>query len=677
MKLADNYFPETVKISDNDIFRHYHVQVDKAFRAPGDRHPIKEEFGVDGFQYQLSKEEQEFFEKLYIPSSLYGSAAGDVYLRDLLGESLINEQRIGKSEKLLLDFLRAENRLQIVKAPIGWGKTVLLKYFSFYLVPKSEKLSQMVYPVYMSLDDNFNYFNGADPIRVLEILYEDFLYPRLIKLTRNHTNINNEDLWQYLKNMDEFARLYETERDLLERYGAKSTDERYRDRLFDGRTEAKNNKKFHLCAARYMIDVLKKNPILIFDNVDPLDLPVNRVILQEAMRLWENYGFRIIVSMRERTYDALAAEPEGIFKTYPIKEPITLEKRDILEFMNRRVDAALGGVKTEEYTYVDQKNKRYTQSDAKEVIISMLRVLVNKEGADFLDYITYHNLRLLSDFVKVFLATGFIEHHSLNRAVIVDRVVNDPHYKVPFWVLLSSILTANYETHFSKHCPDPHILRSITNLYCNRKGSVNRYFIRFHILNYFDREKSLTINKLINQYEQLFDQPPQDLKDSIDHALHRLLECQLLVSPEFHKVTDGNISDFVKDLEITDTGEYYLKVLSSYFEYIIYMKDDVELPTSINILDCITIKDLEGRYEQVYLFLRFLYEQELRFLHGMNRKQRIHFLQFFSRKEDNHPFVIRTAVEKMIRFGKERELDPSKFIDLAGDIDSNVNNFIE
>jgi hypothetical protein len=105
------------------------------------------------------------------------------------------------------------------------------------------------------------------------------------------------------------------------------------------------------------------------------------------------------------------------------------------------------------------------------------------------------------------------------------------------------------------------------------------------------------------------------------------------------------------------------------------MKDDVEIPDSANIKDCVEVKDLSGRYGEIYNFLRFLYDQEMLFLLELTAAQRKHFLLNFSRKDDNNPFTISTAVEKMIRFGKDRQLDTSKFEDLYGDMEHLRDNF--
>lgn len=271
MKLASSYIPSTKKIPDNEIYTHYHVQINKALRPPGDPHPAREHFDCDRYFYELSDDEIEFYEKLYIPSQSFGSSEGDVLLQEYFGSDFIRRNRIGKNEKLLLDFLRADDRLVVVKAPIGWGKTVLLKYLCFYLIPSSEKLSKQILPIYMSVDDYSNYLNDLEkPKEILDFIYPEVLLPRLVGMTTCYTSLKNESLWSYLKDKThEFADLREAERDLAEIYSRDLSNISYTQELLSLRRKAKERRDFHLCVARYISDTFSRTPLLIFDNVDP------------------------------------------------------------------------------------------------------------------------------------------------------------------------------------------------------------------------------------------------------------------------------------------------------------------------------------------------------------------------------------------------------------------------
>lgn len=666
MKLADNYLPAVEKIRDNVIYDHYRVQIDEALRSPGDRDPAREIITSEGFDYRFTPQETEFYEKLYILSE-GPTEAGQPAVTEATGGKTKRYFRTGRIERTLIDFTQTDSRLMAVIAPVGYGKTVLLKYVWLYLASKLEGLRRTVLPVYMSVDQRYNELSGPDsPAEIRHLLYELFLKPRLTKVVQPFSGLEQDEFWAFLRKMDDFAYLDLQERALQRIYGIGSSDKDYQRELYQLRREAMSRDSFALCAMKYVVDVKKKIAVLIFDNVDPLSIAIHRTILQEAVRLNEEYRLRIIITMRTSTYNELAADPDSPMDTYPIM-PVFVGKRDVRDYVVRRVQTALKGVRTKQFEYIDgPTGTRITHKRAEGIITCMLGRLLSQESIDFLDYITNHNLRKLNDFVRIYLASGYLDVHHLMWSIVEQEATGYTDYQSPLWILLSSILTANHKTHFSTRCPDTHVLRHIVNLFCNRKGNVNRYTIRLYILHLLSRERRISVERLCRVYESILSpENSENWPSNLDHAIHRLLECGLLVSPEYYHIEGGPVKDRLNSLEITDIGEYYLKTVSGYFEYLAFMKDDVEFPGPVDIRDCVKVADRDSRYREVAAFLEFLFEREKEFLSGLTEPQRQLFRAHFSRPTDDNVFTIATAVDNMESYGRERQLDTSRFKSLA------------
>ena len=79
----------------------------------------------------------------------------------------------------------------------------------------------------------------------------------------------------------------------------------------------------------------------------------------------------------------------------------------------------------------------------------------------------------------------------------------------------------------------------------------------------------------------------------------------------------------IRQIEISALGRYYMNKLVYYFEYLTFMKDDVDLPyTGLGIKDCIEEPTPKGKYYELHKFFDFFYEEEVEFLMPLNIEQR-------------------------------------------------------
>ena len=678
MKLASRHVPAATKLPSNELYEKYQVEINLALRSPGDRDPARESITSEEYAYELTPEEIEFYERIYVPCRLY-DAADDEWIATLFDDEQLKSLCVGVGDKDLLDFVcpETDKRLMSLVAPVGWGKTVLLKHVWFYLIGKSDLLRKTIVPIYVAVDQLASIFkNGLTPAQIAVLLDERLLRPRLMKIVRPFTGVRNEDFWRYVVDKtDDFAELGHDE-DAVRLIEEESGDGgNWLAELWQERRLAKRSTSFPYSAARYMIDVLGKLPVLILDNVDPLPIDVHETVLQEAVRLAEAYNLRTIISMRDTTFDALAADPEGPIGTNDIVE-VRMASRNVKEYLKRRVTIATELIGQRSVEVSDGHGKRLVFTDSETTLKAMVDLMLTEDSAGFLDFITYHNLRFLNAYVREYLSTGYVDKQRLAWAVAGKVVGTDATSEIPFWVLLSAVLTCNHETHYSgEDCPNKRLLNTIVNVYCNGEHRLNPYSIRLHLLNYLERKGSTSFEKLVRDYTNLAGGTIDENRPALRQAIFRFLQGHLVESPASYGVHKPQEVDLLNPIRITDTGAYYRKVLSTYFEYLTYMKDDTDLGENPRqIRDSVEVKSLAGRYEQVCAFLEFLFENEDGFLKSRSQIQRERMMADFCCVDSGSPYTALRPVQAMVVFGEHRDLDAGvvgRFEALQADITEN------
>lgn len=669
LKLADRYVPEDHEMTNNPIYVHYQVPIEEALRPPGDLDLARERISPEAYDYHLTDEEREFYEQLYVATVPYDTSEGDDRLVDLFGRGFSETLNIGENEKDLLEFLETNHRLLCLVAPVGWGKTVLLKYVWFYLITKSAHLTRSVIPIYISCDQFEDRFTGLHTSRdIVTEAYSAFLRPRLMRLATPFCDVDNDSFWDYLREESgEFPELAQDERAIAKIYSAPEEGRLKMQEIYKARLESMKLEHFPFCLGKYLVDKCGKTPLFIFDNVDPMCMTVHTAMLQKAVHLTEKYGFRVVISMRELTYDELAADPNGLIATYPMIR-IRLKKRDVCDYLTRRTKAALSQARTRTFHHVDHRGVRITQAQAEQVLSSMIDVLLSPECSDLLGHLSFWNLRKLNLLLLKYLASGYIETDEVIWQIVRSATQSSEitshrgahskgvtGYSSPLWVALSSLLTVNHATRFSGKRTDARVLQCAINVYCNGGIQPNDKLIRLHLLNYLERYRRRSYDQMIEDYGALFNNGAPQVQSALCRALRRMLGCNLAASPESYRIRDEDDVPTLKLIELTDKGSYFRKALSVYFEYLIYMKDDVELGNKrTGVKDCIDVTSRNGRYEQLCSFLEMLYEEEDDFLRGLRPEQLTVFMQSFSRAEDNMPFMTGSPVEAMLVFGEQR-----------------------
>jgi hypothetical protein len=427
--------------------------------------------------------------------------------------------------------------------------------------------------------------------------------------------------------------------------------------IFQARMEARKSNDFYLIVLKFIRDKLGKVPILLLDNVDTLSLEVNQIIFDEAIALSTEYNLKILVSMRKTTYSKIDESYDGSFHAHPPAR-IEMGNPDIKNYIKFRVRGGKKKMLQSKplFEYIDYDgNVRVTFQDGVKVIEAMLDVLLSEESTNFLSHVAFFNLRKINSLIKGYLSSGYIDEHLLVQRIMNAMVVDEKKYdRSPLWVLLSSVITDNHKTRFSDMGFG--YQEAVFNLYSNGRQNPGEYLIRTHSLNFAKRHRDITLQEITDAYLTLHDHPSEKLYSNIKYAVWRFLCFDLFESPDHYKVSAYEDINQIKTLHLTVTGDYYRQELRNYFEYLAYMKDDIELSDNPYVMqDCIRIKDFAGRYYEVYKLLKTIYDAENKFLFGLNQKQRMFFKDNFSDPSDSNPFVSAAPTMSLIEFGKSRK----------------------
>lgn len=653
MKLASLYTPSAHKKRNNSLYEYFQSYFIEGLKEPEEREPVKESIEFERYIYRLSEKEIDFYENHYIPQGKKLLVGDDSFLRKNFNK-LDKDFVVGENARDLIVFVQElSDNLGLLISPIGWGKTALIRYVWFYLIGKSDILERSTIPVYISIDHYKGLFQGLKSTsQIRNIFVNEILRERLIDVVRPFTELDDEAFWEYLKKgTDKFNSLEQYEIDMLKIYGKSAENS---EKIFNARMQARKDEDFYYTSLKYIREKLNKLPVLLLDNVDTLSLTTNDVILDEALRLTKLFKIKVLISMRNTTYSKIASRKDGTIRAYPPLR-IELEKLDIKDYLKHKTLAIKQNVKTasQRYEYINYKGSaRVTFKNATSVYDAMLSVLLSAESSNVLAHVTYFNLRKINSLLLKYLATGYIDDHKLIQKILEGKLTDDEYNESPLWILISSVITNNHVTRFSEQGIS--YQEGVLNLYCNGTNRLNSHLIRLHILNLIKRVGETTVYSLIEAY-RIFFPDAKEVKTNILYAIWRLISFDLIESPEHYKVDSFDDIENIKTISLTSTGDYYRQEFINYYEYLVYMKDDVDFEeNNFNIQDCIQVSSLAGRYNEVFKFLTFLFEKEVEFLRNLNLEQRLHYTNFFSPPENLSPFITCCPVKNMIEFGEKR-----------------------
>ncbi len=599
---------------------------------------------IDGVcKYDLSDDEKKFFDKYIIfrPKGLENIPQIKKYFN-------IEKIHSGKISQYEIDFIdwieKKPSMIAVLLGNVGWGKTTLLRHFFFYLIQQyGKRIAQKIIPIYIDLKSFINEVESISRSRDIEGFKKLFYFKIIrqsisnvcIPLLKKGNGFHSEEVWSFLKQCD-------PELDFVEDFIAHcySDPTEFDKQIFKNRKKFIDENEAYYWVLKFLKEKNGYSPILIIDNADPLSVDVINILVKYIHAKCELLDLQAIISLRPNTFYEIKNKYEHfneVFANFRIKlnepEPTQILYNG-LKLMRKEINRSINGT-------IQFGNIRLSTKDILNICEILIKLLLSDAVKEFLRNVSKGDLDNWAHLLKVYAQSGFLDEHNALKRILTEKGYNKSEFQeyFPQWIAFASIITHNYSTYFRNH----RIARpkdTIINLFSNRQYRVNNQLIRVHLLSYFYNDQQ-NISALKDLYFDTF----WDNNSSIDYkrcvkainfALKRLINCGLLSSADIFKISSNDDLEKINKLEITSSGAYYLNTLVKRNEYLRYMKDGCYIDDGFEIINCSESRSRAEIYNNIYSFIKFLYQKECKWYSKMNRKQKDLFKDFFSYNGNFH-----------------------------------------
>lgn len=307
-------------------------------------------------------------------------------------------------------------------------------------------------------------------------------------------------------------------------------------------------------------------PFVVFDNLDHLDLEVVFSLCGLARGIFRATGMPVVLALRDTTHAEVVAHLKDRNTFYQFR--IELPPPDLRQVVHRRLVKAFKNQRR-----ITARNGATIAFNSSRAIKSISETILKEDlQADFLRGVCANNVRTaLRGFVY------FLRYHNLDYSLIFGLPISNdrpqsheidnarhPHYTSMQQHFFVGLLEGPRLT-YKDESGSP-----ITNVFVTHAdGAAANFTITFRLLSYLG-----FVNKLTSQAEvraALYYHHPHI--ESLDSALGKLLERQLIYSPE----TDFILSR-AKNIRLSHAGRYYLEHLIKNRDYLYRIIYDIPLP---------------------------------------------------------------------------------------------------
>jgi len=341
--------------------------------------------------------------------------------------------------------------------------------------------------------------------------------------------------------------------------------------------------------------------ILVFDNVDQLDLELQEKVIRFAYAKTIDYHAFAIIIMWEETY--YSAKRSGKVLSTIRTVPLQLTRQSTAVVLIKRLNYLISQIKTGKERLDLLNPKICSKNDFCRFLDLILRSLLvdNKNVRLFLELIALGNIRAALETFHSFLTAG-----SLDTKKIIEIMQKDDQYLVPVHEFIKSVMLGS-KRYYSERTSD------ILNLFAI--GDIERpsHFTRIRLLQWlYERRHESTLFgrgfRLIKEAEYYFGRIGASKKD-ISTSFVRLNDSGLIEN-DLHA---RKYIEHSQAIRITATGRYYLSDLYRMFSYVdLVMQDTPFFDQEAFALiekDCEST-DLEVRFRRVQTFISYLEAQE-------------------------------------------------------------------
>lgn len=646
MKLTGKYLSfQEYRLAENPIYERYKYIFYKVYDPVPDFKLENLKIEQGKYTYIESDSEKNFYSEKYLHLSSQAN------LLQISKEHNIDLNIAQTNENILMDFIfKIDYKLLVLNGRKGWGKSTLLRYVLCHLIPKQQKDGKL--PIYISFNEHINELNNASNERTIDNIFYDKI---LLNIIRKYTNDILVEMSQafcdYLIEQPEFSKFKLQRERILHSEAYKNKDFERERKLEEIEDKILHQKETVLYSLKYLSKIHSVTPLIVFDDIDPLNCNMLEWLYNEAYKLSTHYGFKTLIALRPNSFQEICNKRTNDGALIPKVINMNAPNCNLyLEETLQRLDLLIRTDKSIQNSNIQLDKIKISPEDISEFFKDYSSVLLTKESKEFLANISNGDLRKYQNMLHTYFSSGFIKTEKIMGKIVEKN--NDDYF--PSWIIYSSIITNNYLTVFHQVKLENNDF--IINILCNGGTFYNSYLIRMHLLSFLCRKHvECNIKDVLSQYGKMTKMAnDESLKDSIARVFARFNNAGLIYNNLHHIIHTAEEVYNAKLYNVDALAYYYQNTLLTNFEYLLYMKDDIDyIENSHNIRNCIDVLNFSERFKEVSKYINFLYDEELNFLAALTQKQRGIYLENFSPNKDTLFFSL-IIIKKMIEYGRNK-----------------------
>jgi hypothetical protein len=618
------------------------------------------------------------FDECYVP--IRKRETSFLGILDISNDTLQKYQRdqlAGLTEReLLLSLVTPQLQIVLVTGDVGSGKSTSLRCaFPRALARNGFVTKELTSVEYLYIDFNSHceelqtklHTDGQDGVRELVALR---VTNRLRSMTSASQSVTNEPFWLYLESSTrhDYAALYrQAAKDLrVARENGRISDQFYNEQLTALRIQFLNSPDTAWAIAEFLCKERKSLLVLVCDNIDPLGIEVQEIVIRWAREFGVRYNVRTLVAIRQNTHATLKRLGfiDHIRPAYfQVMRP---QLRDVLR---KRIKAI---VELASYSPVVEPTKLGMQEIDRDIINYVTGRLLHDYSTEMLLAATGGNLRDVLTVLNSTFASASIDYNKLHNNWRQNK--SFPHGFVEY-ELLARVLCCggNYP-----HAHPSNAERYIINVWDDqcRFGPITHLF-RCLLLSriYADSSASVRVASVVEDLSPICAKAgivSPSPEEYLRGQLATLIRHRAVDTPHSTRI-DGNQIGGEWELNKSESGEVLFKSVAFSSFYFGFIKDAIAYPHLVRVERNSIKSHYVDRLQSSVGAIRFLVGQEAELLNKLGQgadRTRSLYRRLVSRKSSRRELLTGRLVRRVLTEATFALDEPENLLDdssLVGD----------
>jgi len=570
-KKNDIYDPEKLSLKVNpfaEAFNEIIVDATDSFDDTSDSNFI---VSNKKFIHNLNDRQVEFFEKLYIPFRRSENFKKLILPEIKLSFPDMETEKVGENEWEIIKYSTSKiiDKLRIlpIVAPIGQGKTSLISYTLIYLRYISKSFREKTIPLIIDCHTEAINLEKRKTEKGLYNYLKELLNIKLRNILSPFTRLNNNNFWDWYLEVSETTYQDDYE-DIVDSF----VGERLINEINLLRRNEKRKSHYVFTAIKYIIEIEKKSIIIVFDNLDPLDIHTIAKLIWSGKRIINLAKIKILYTIRSSTLEKLDKKTKGILPPFRID----WSNVDYIEIIKKRcsfiTEKAL--VKANRISFTLNDGLRLKTTDIRKVLENFFMMIIN--NSDIVVLFSSRNIRLMLRLLRVVIRSPYLPEWVYGSVFFPD-IIKGEEKPIPYYIMIHALVANRFSTFVEKQREE---VPGLINIMTADTNDPKTNFLYILILSYLNKNFNYDpapLQSVIKDLEYLFEDNKYHLNSVICSKIANLINAGLITSPETYKVENSKSIIDLEEISITPLGNYYISRLLFDFNYIMFVKDEVQL----------------------------------------------------------------------------------------------------